>query len=420
MRSLFHLRLRAIFGGMGSYPRREKAAQKARERADTVPALDCQSCGALTPGERFRYYADQIICDACDERNPQSRRRLVPRALLQPREHIGELRGGAAVSRHRLWPSITVLCSALSYISRARRRCADCSPISALRPSSSPTSTTATGDGVRALSRSHFSRAARTCSESTIAALNRNGLRPFTWLSHPSTQPYINSTTSIARDTFQLGRPEKMLPMKHDTMEVPPPKQFCPVKGCKTDRPHTDDPVVRAQRKYLDTPVVIARQAWIGMTQLRDSMQDDLKGNRSFAILTRIRQVEELFYRTIFCLFAATPEEIPHFLSEAPPNSFDSIFKKVNKRLCDGRLTLDTHVVQGDGLPDEGLWSVMNKTSHVSMRALQMAHDFMDSALQKRLIDNIVQRHVLVLTRVLNALEHGDSREQILKTLVVG
>jgi hypothetical protein len=46
---------------MGSYPRREKAEQKARERADTVPALDCQSCGALTPGERFRYYADQII-----------------------------------------------------------------------------------------------------------------------------------------------------------------------------------------------------------------------------------------------------------------------------------------------------------------------------------------------------------------------
>jgi hypothetical protein len=60
---------------MGSYPRREKAEQKARECADTVPAsLDCQSYGALTPGERFRYYADQIVCEACDQRNPQSRR----------------------------------------------------------------------------------------------------------------------------------------------------------------------------------------------------------------------------------------------------------------------------------------------------------------------------------------------------------
>jgi hypothetical protein len=71
---------------MGSHPRREKAEQKARERADTVPVLDCQSCGALTPGELFRYYADQIICEACNERNPQSRRRLMPRALLQPCE----------------------------------------------------------------------------------------------------------------------------------------------------------------------------------------------------------------------------------------------------------------------------------------------------------------------------------------------
>ena len=62
----------------GSYPRREKAEQKARERADTVPALECQSCGALTPGERFRYYADQIVCEACDERNPRSRQRLTP------------------------------------------------------------------------------------------------------------------------------------------------------------------------------------------------------------------------------------------------------------------------------------------------------------------------------------------------------
>ena len=49
----------------------------------------------------------------------------------------------------------------------ARRQCADCSPISVLRLSNWPTSTAATGDGIRAPSRSHFSRAARTCSGST-------------------------------------------------------------------------------------------------------------------------------------------------------------------------------------------------------------------------------------------------------------
>ena len=85
-----HLRLRSIFRSMGSYPRREKAEQKARESADTMPALDCQSCGALTPGKRFRYFSEQIICEACDERNPQSRRRSVLRGLLEPRNIIAE------------------------------------------------------------------------------------------------------------------------------------------------------------------------------------------------------------------------------------------------------------------------------------------------------------------------------------------
>ena len=51
LRCAFHARLRSIFRSMGSYLRREKAKQKARERADTVPVLDCQSCGALAPGD---------------------------------------------------------------------------------------------------------------------------------------------------------------------------------------------------------------------------------------------------------------------------------------------------------------------------------------------------------------------------------
>jgi hypothetical protein len=124
---------------MGSYPRREKAERKARERADTVPVLDCQRCGALTPGERFRYYADQIVCDVCDERNPRSRRCLVPRALLQP---MG--------SGH--YPDHT---SAVPQ-----------------EPAQDPLS----------------------------ASLNENGLRR-------------------AGDTFQLGRPEKMLRMKNDLLK---------------------------------------------------------------------------------------------------------------------------------------------------------------------------------------------------------
>ena len=127
-----------IFDGMGSYPRREKAELKARERADTVPALDYQSCGALTPGERFRYYADQIVCDACDERNPQSGRRLVPRALLQPRTMLvnfveGRSLGAQAMTldhRTMLGPQVRIQSAAtlrrlLAYLGATTEQLAD-------------------------------------------------------------------------------------------------------------------------------------------------------------------------------------------------------------------------------------------------------------------------------------------------------
>lgn len=122
-------------------------------------ALDCQRCGALTPGERFRYYADQIVCDACDERNPQTRRRLVPRAALQPRDICINFVGGRGLAlqamaldhRTMLGPQLPIQSAAtlrrlLSYLGAS--------------PEQLPTSTTASDDGVRALSRSHFSRAA--------------------------------------------------------------------------------------------------------------------------------------------------------------------------------------------------------------------------------------------------------------------
>jgi hypothetical protein len=196
-----------------------------------------------------------------------------------------------------------------------------------------------------------------------------------------------------------------------------PQSRFCPVVSCRTDKPHTDDLVVRTMLTYFDTPALIAWQALVGLTQLRDSMQDDLNGNRSFAFLTRLRQIEELFHGMIYCLFAATPEERPHFLSEAPPNGFDYIYKVVDNRLCDGRLTLDTRVIQTVGLPDQKFMKFMHETVHISMRALQVAHDFSNSA-QKQWVDTVVQQRVLVLTNVLYELERGDSIEQVRRNLV--
>jgi hypothetical protein len=86
LRSFFHLSARRYPPRMGSYPRKEKAEREARERAAMQPALDCQACGALTPGARFRYCGDRVICEACNQQNPQSRVRTVQRELIAPRD----------------------------------------------------------------------------------------------------------------------------------------------------------------------------------------------------------------------------------------------------------------------------------------------------------------------------------------------
>jgi hypothetical protein len=70
---------------MGSRPRREERERKVRARSAEQPALNCESCGALTPASNFRNFGDRLVCQACENQNPQSRVRMVSREWLMPR-----------------------------------------------------------------------------------------------------------------------------------------------------------------------------------------------------------------------------------------------------------------------------------------------------------------------------------------------
>jgi hypothetical protein len=69
-------------------PRREERERQVGERAAMQPALDCEACGALTSGARFRYFGDRLICAACDHQNTQTRVRSIPRELLAPARSV--------------------------------------------------------------------------------------------------------------------------------------------------------------------------------------------------------------------------------------------------------------------------------------------------------------------------------------------
>lgn len=143
----------------------------------------------------------------------------------------------------------------------------------------------------------------------------------------------------------------------------------CPVNGCETKRPHNDDPLTKMLVQKFSEP-----GRWLGwvrdsLGEFRDSMIDDRRRSRVLGWYTRIRQVEELYFRTLYILFLAADEEIPHILSGEPPNSFNSIYQKVNDEillgvgnLSDGRYTL----LYGQFTPME----LINSGAHVDFRTM--------------------------------------------------
>jgi hypothetical protein len=116
---------------------------------------------------------------------------------------------------------------------------------------------------------------------------------------------------------------------------------FCPVKGCSTKVPHTDDAIVRAQMTALAKPESLAAYVHNSLGKLGDSILRDLQDRNFFAIQSRLRQPEELYIRTLYVLFIAKPEERPHIFSSALPNSFATLYSEVNRVIFQERGALE-------------------------------------------------------------------------------
>lgn len=104
----------------------------------------------------------------------------------------------------------------------------------------------------------------------------------------------------------------------------------CPVRGCGTKAAHTNDLVVAELTKLFSSADRLAHWSWMAMVDLRSSIIRDIEEGRLFAWQTRTRQVEELYFKTLYCAFFATPEELPHIFSGVP------MYRKVNTEILKG------------------------------------------------------------------------------------
>lgn len=116
----------------------------------------------------------------------------------------------------------------------------------------------------------------------------------------------------------------------------------CPFSGCKTTRPHADDPIVQGLIHEFAPPEKMTMWTLAAMAEISKSICRDLTENRFFAWYTRLRQPEGMYIRTLYALFIATERELHHILSGEMPNGLSGLYAEVNKVIFEGRGSMQT------------------------------------------------------------------------------
>jgi hypothetical protein len=136
--------------------------------------------------------------------------------------------------------------------------------------------------------------------------------------------------------------------------------------------PHTNDPVVAGLMLMFSSVEQLAYWSMMSMVDLRNSVIRDMEEGRLFAWQTRIRQVEEIYFKALYSAFFATPEELPHILSGAMPNSVVPIYRKVNDEILKGSGEWE---VSKPGLTSVQFTplSILHSAAHASYAAMMTA-----------------------------------------------
>jgi hypothetical protein len=175
----------------------------------------------------------------------------------------------------------------------------------------------------------------------------------------------------------------------------------CSVPGCRAKRPHAENPIVKMLLDMCSDPVIFTNLIKSCIYELLNSLTDDANKGRVLAYFTRLRQSEELYYRTLYVLFIAGQDELPHIFSGKRPNSFSEMWRKVNQVILEGRGTIETKLPDQDGEESSPL-EMMHNTAHVSFGTIITCSGIADHADR----DQIIGKHLAHMDRLLAYLDH--------------
>lgn len=178
--------------------------------------------------------------------------------------------------------------------------------------------------------------------------------------------------------------------------------------GCRTKQPHLSSPTVAGLYHQFSKPEWLAEWVKCCITELVNSIIDDINKGRFFAYLTRWRQPEELYHRALYILFVADKAAIPHIVSGELPNSFSAMWKSVNQTVFNGKGILDQ---PQSGLNGEQFTAMetLNSSAHVSFPTIVTCMGF---AKKPEFRAPIVDQHLAYLKTL---CDHLDQIEKMFK-----
>ncbi len=159
--------------------------------------------------------------------------------------------------------------------------------------------------------------------------------------------------------------------------KAPKVNPHCPVAGCKAKQPHRSEKHVDALMRVTELPHLMCKYVSEGLAALGSSACNDLANRNAFGFLTRQRQVQELYIKTLYLLLIAEPDEQAHMVSGEMPNSMVGYYRKVNDLIFHKQSDWETTTpgLNGDSFT---IMETLNDGAHVSFKSLLMARGFYD------------------------------------------
>jgi len=149
----------------------------------------------------------------------------------------------------------------------------------------------------------------------------------------------------------------------------------CPVTGCKSAHPHRQDKHVHALMLLVEKPHLMCGYVIEGLAQLGNSACNDLANRNALGFITRQRQIQELYIKTLYLLLIADTPEQAHMLSGEMPNGLTGYYRNVNEIIFHSRVDWEatTPGLNGDSFT---IMNTLHDGAHVSFKSLVMAKSY--------------------------------------------